>query len=159
MIDIKKRWTSIVLIVALVFMFNGLRETIAFDDGEHTLQDADVTIVGNMISAYSYAGSATNIIIPSTLWGADIKVIGTSVFANKGLTSVQLPDTLEVIEMGGFAVNSLTSVVLPDKLTTLGKHAFFRNAINKITFGSNLYEIGDNAFMENAFTKLTIPKL
>ena len=106
-----------------------------------------------------YTGSDTEVEIPATIGGAQVKAIGANAFYNKGLTSVTLPDGLETIGAQAFQGNALTSVTIPASVTQIGSQAFFQNNISSLIFTptSSLATMGSFAFRSNALTSVTLP--
>ncbi|MCT4637579.1 MAG: leucine-rich repeat domain-containing protein [Bacteroidales bacterium] len=100
----------------------------------YTLQDKDVVMYGDgILKEVVYNFSCKNIIIPDRLHGMDVKVISeASNFENKGITSLQLPGTLEEIEDYVFTDNEIESLILPEKYFKMGIAVFTNNKISKI---------------------------
>ena len=73
-----------------------------------------------------YTGSATELIIPSTLDGHPVKAIGKDAFAfNSNLTSVTIPDSVISIGWEAFvSCTGLKNVTLPAHLNSIGEYAF-----------------------------------
>ncbi|WP_125766283.1 leucine-rich repeat protein [Lapidilactobacillus wuchangensis] len=115
----------------------------------------------------------------------DFFSIGASAFANTGLQTVTLPNTIQQIYPSAFAnCQQLTQINLPDSLYNIGAGAFMNNtalqsiqipaslraiadqtfsgdsALNQVTFelGSQLTSIGDQAFAnDTSLVNLQIP--
>lgn len=108
-----------------------------------------------------YTGTSKNVVIPSTYEsnGAQKRVIGVAnnAFANKGLTSVVIPDSINSIAPGAFANNQLTSVVIPDSVGDIGLSAFEDNEISSLVIGNSVNAIDTLAFKNNRLTSVTIP--
>ncbi len=100
----------------------------------HTLTDGEVTVSGGKITYCGYTGSDKDIIIPNILDGQTVKIIGYRVFYGKGLTSVKLPTTIEIIEEWAFRYNSITHVDFSGctSLRLIGRYAFFDNALTSL---------------------------
>ena len=80
----------------------------------------------NTLTITKYNGAAKDLVIPDTLYGLKVTIIGERVFWNKGLTSVVIPNTVITIEYAAFVINKkLTTVVLGNRLKTIGEEAFF----------------------------------
>lgn len=93
-----------------------IRYCAVFERGPYTLAKDDVVMVDNKISSYNFSGAAPlpkDIIIPSIIDGATVKSIGELAFFDKGLTSVDLPNTITYIGSDAFESNSVTSIMLP----------------------------------------------
>lgn len=80
----------------------------------------------------------------------------------KKLSSIDLPDSVEIIEEGAFSYcESLDSnLVLPQNLTTIEKKAFLGcTSLTEVQFDDNLEEIGDFAFDScSSLTKVILPE-
>lgn len=114
----------------------------------------------NTIKITGYTGSETDIIIPSEIDGKPVTIIGNSAFKEKGLTSVEIPDTVVTIEDEAFMNNLLTSVKLGENLETIGNWAFYSlnnnyNRLESIEFPSKLKTIGNSAFSGNNINSIT----
>ena len=153
----------------------------------YTLTDSDVVVTDGIIESCSYNFSFTDIIIPETLDGQTVTGINPlpgsdGVFYNKGITSVQLPVTIERIGYESFYGNYITNIDLSRcaSLTYIGEYAFYDNkltsldltgctALDTIVYGafsdnqltslniaglSNLEYIGDNSFEANLLTSV-----
>ena len=99
---------------------------------------SEFTFDGNTVTGYN--GSNTDIEIPSQYTDADGNVImvtsiGDSAFANKGLTSVKIPEGITYIGHKSFFGNELTEIALPSTLTSFSDHgyAFQGNHLVKFT--------------------------
>lgn len=127
-------------------------------------------LLGAWNGSITYSGSSKDIVIPNSFNGATITNIGQNVFRNKGLiaiafeegsqikqiharafydnnlANINLPDSVEKIDLWSFRNNNLTEIKLPKNLKTIEQLAFDGNDLNKITIGSNVTAIGDNAF-------------
>ena len=84
-----------------------------------TINDVDVTIIGN--SAFRYDYSITNIVIPDT-----VTIIESYAFqGSASLESVTLPRNLQRIDDGAFAnCQFITSIIIPASVTEIGGAAF-----------------------------------
>uniref|UniRef100_UPI0035636252 leucine-rich repeat protein n=1 Tax=Labilibaculum sp. TaxID=2060723 RepID=UPI0035636252 len=130
---------------------------------QYTLTDDDVVVTDGEIMSCSYDYSSTDIIIPDTLdgqtvisiWGDPSSI--NSVFQNKGLTSVQLPETLQEIGRYVFNKNSLTEISLPAGLTTMGTSAFSNNQLTSVTIPEGVSTLEYQVFCYNKLTSLLIP--
>lgn len=100
----------------------------------------------------------TDIVIPSSIDGVEVKKIGYGAFRSKGITSVIMPDTVTDIATLAFAWDKISIVVLPKKLETIGSRAFESNNLTSIDFPITLTEIGGGAFTTNNITNVKIPK-
>ncbi|WCE32214.1 leucine-rich repeat domain-containing protein [Vibrio sp. SCSIO 43137] len=152
----------------------------------YILQASDVLMSGNMITKLLSDTQVigTEIYIPSSINGVEVKSIGSQAFANtsqygkdltslvieEGITSIGyytfasndlknlvLPNSLTTIGEGAFANNQLTSLSIPKDAKTIGSGAFTNNKLAKVTFNDGLETIGKYAFNVNQLTDVTIP--
>lgn len=114
--------------------------------------------IGAIVSyVFSDDCSETDIQIPSVVHGVLIRVIAGGAFIHRGLTSVDIPDTVVEIHDWAFNNNELSHVALPRDLVSIGDYAFARNNIESITFGAELKHIGAYSFYMNEFDTVTVP--
>ena len=111
----------------------------------------------NTLTITGYNGSATQIVIPETIHGLRVTTIADRAFANKGLTSVVIPDTVTSIEGsstgGAFSSNPITSLTLGNSVRTIGARAFAHYArdttnirLTDLVIPDSLISIGEAAF-------------
>ena len=137
------------------------------DDDFEVRQNTD-----NTITITGYKGTAKNLVIPDTLYGLKVTVIGNSAFQEKGLISVVIPDTVITIEsgksgnynladhnVGAFYNNKgLIKVTLGKSIETIGDYAFGRCHINEIIIPDSVTRIGACSFIYTGLTKVTFGK-
>jgi predicted DNA-binding protein YlxM (UPF0122 family) len=124
-------------------------------------------VIGNTVTILGYLGenytgdSDTEVVIPSTIEGRPVTVIGERAFdSHKNLTTVTLPDTVTTIDSLAFAgCIKLSKINIPSGVTTIGQAAFSRcENLTAITIPSGVKTIGDTAFMDcTKLTSITIP--
>lgn len=124
-------------------------------NAQYTLTDNDVIVTDGIIESCSYDFTIKDIIIPEFLDGQTVTGIGNSsvfLFSNKGITSVELPNTLKIIGTEAFYINHLTSIVIPSSVTTINDWAFYGNNLTSVIFGSSssIGGIGKYAFDGNS---------
>ncbi|MEG1582027.1 MAG: leucine-rich repeat domain-containing protein, partial [Clostridia bacterium] len=112
----------------------------------------------------SYAGTGTEIVIPSTIAGIPVTSIGVSAFRGcTGLTSITIPSSVTTIGSWAFyECTRLVSVTIPSSVTEIGM-GVFQNCIGLMSVffetGSNLTTIQDSFFSGcTSLTKITIPR-
>ncbi len=108
------------------------------------------------ITGYNEDG-AKAVVIPNEIEGVAISKIGEYAFKDRGITSLELPDTITEIGVEAFSSNKLKDLVLPNSVVVLGNGAFKQNEISNLVLSENLVEISDNSFADNSLTTLTIP--
>ena len=126
----------------------------------------------NQATIIKYFGTEKDVMVPETINGYAVIKIGDFSFANKGITSVTLPDSvkkigayafycceqLEIIdvpfnleEINGYAFcgcSSLKAFDVPDGLTYLGAYAFSRcESLEKISLPDGITKIYNGVFM------------
>jgi len=95
-------------------------EHVKASDWEYIISDDNkVTITG-------YKGTATELTVPSTLYGYPVTEIGNQAFFYNGaLTSVILPSTVKTIGEWAFGGNAaLRSIHIPESVTSIAESAF-----------------------------------
>ena len=130
----------------------------------YTLTDDDVVVEGGVITSCSYSFALTDIIIPQTLDGqtvigiADGAYSSAGVFYNKGITSVELPASIENIGDNAFYSNHIASLDLSGStgIISIGEYAFYNNSIAtlNLTGCEALTSIDDRAFSYNDLTNV-----
>lgn len=107
-----------------------------------TIGGYPVTIIGN--GAFAYKSSIKSVTLPNT-----ITSIGDSAFLNcSSLTSINIPNSVTFIDRGTFyGCSSLTNITIPDSVTSIGYMAFGDcSNLETATIKSKSTEIDDTAF-------------
>jgi hypothetical protein len=141
-------------------------------------KDGDFQYIETQYGAYvtGYTGSSGNrLIIPSKIANLPVKAlsgfrgisrvqipdsvtyIGEEAFWGSKLTSVIIPDSVTYIGEIAFRYNQLTSVTIPDSVTYIGVRAFSGNQLTSVTIGNGVTSIVSSAFEDNQLTSVTIP--
>ena len=95
------------------------------------------------------AGRQTDIIIPETICGGEVRIIGNEAFkGNTSLTSITLPDKVNTIGEAAFSgCSSLESIVIPDGVTAIESSLFYKcEKLENVTLPDSIISIGYNAF-------------
>ena len=108
------------------------------------------------ITSYDTSGGKA-IIIPSEINGIKVTGIATDAFRSKGLTSVEIPNSVTSIGNYAFSNNQLTSVVIPNSVTSIGLYAFDTNQLTSVEIPNSVTSIGTRAFYNNQLTSVVIP--
>ena len=110
---------------------------------EYTLEDDyTCTITG-------YNGTASNVTIPSTIYGNKVTKIGYSSFEeNNNLMSVTLPNSIKYIDHYAFrSCVNLKSITIPNSVKTIGSGVFSGCiSLKNITVPSSVTELGSGVF-------------
>ena len=113
-----------------------------YGDFEYTLED-DYTC-----TITKYNGSATNVTIPSTIYGNKVCKIGNGAFSeNLSIKSVYIPNTVTYIGWYAFENCSyLSKVTFPSKLKYIGYWSFSNTALQSITIPNGVTDLDGLAF-------------
>ena len=153
----KKMITAVLLLAAAA----ALRAQSAEDFGVEQLPDNTLKITG-------YTGTAKDLVIPGTLYGLKVTVIGEralgfnyQTYTDPKLTGVVIPDTVTVIEEEAFVPEygegALTKVSIGRGCKTIGPRAFSKHPkLGEIVIPGSVIEIGDGAFWACGLTKLVL---
>lgn len=97
----------------------------------------------------------TKIDLPSTL-----EIIGSEALAVSGITSIDIPNGVLVIDINAFAnCRSLQNVSLPESLLNIKTSAFYWcTALKSITIPSSVVSIGNGAFQGSGLESIYIPE-
>lgn len=128
-------------------------EPASASDFEYEVEDGKIVLK-------SYTGSATEIVIPATIDGKDVAVIGKQCFANQSsITRVVCPETLiEIREEAFINCTDLSDVALNVGIQLIGEKAFLTcRSLQTIDFPETLVGIGNLAFGLSGLTEITIP--
>ena len=117
----------------------------------YTSTATEVTITG-----YNYLCSK-NVIIPDTLGGLPVKVIGYSAFQYKELKSVLISNNVEIIKSAAFRYNDLKKITIPEGVIDIENNAFGSNKLENISIPSSMNKIREMVFANNQLTNITIP--
>jgi len=108
-----------------------------------------------------YTGTAAEVIIPETIDGIKVTMIGHQAFREcSSLEKVMIPDGVTAI--GNFAFHScssLTSIVIPDGITSFGRSAFYGcSNLTAITIPESVTVIGPYCFYNcSSLTVASVP--
>ena len=127
---------------------------------------------GNEVAIINYDKTCgTDVIIPSTIKGYKVTVIGNNFTAivkqlsnkinsynfndlnNYGNKEYKI-DEMYNIYRGAFQNKNLTSVIIPDSVTTIESYAFASNQLTSIIIPNNVTTIGVYAFSNNQLTSV-----
>lgn len=114
---------------------------------------------GTCIQIKNYKGNAKNLVIPETIQGVPVEVIG-GFSGNKKIKSVVIPSSVKVIKEYAFiGCESLEKVTLPEELFFIAKYAFKDcKSLEMVTLPEKLFVIEEDAFRNTGLTSVTLPK-
>jgi len=105
--------------------------------------DGTITITG-------YTGTSQELVIPGTISGKPVTVIGQSAFAEKDLESVTIPNAVTSIGAYAFYNNSLQKVTIPESVMSIGEGAIMSNPLEEFTVLSTTTSIDPKIFSQDA---------
>ncbi len=97
------------------------------------------------------------VVIPATLGGAQVKVIGAGAFSGKNMRSVILPEGLLTISQNAFQnCTLLKSVSLPKSLDSIGDYAFrYDEALSEVTLDGKPFDPNDYSTVRVGYLAFT----
>ncbi len=177
-----KEYVGIVLTFIVTLMLVGMisgtvkAENIRSGEYEYSLSSGDATIE-------KYLGSATDVIIPSTLDGYEVKGIDYDAFLNSKISKVTIPEGITRISFEAFknceslstvnfnAVNcegtvspvfagckNLKTINIGSKVTLIGSYMFANVPAENIVLPTSVKEIDYDAFANSELKSITIPE-
>src|SRR5690606_24200495 len=118
--------------------------------------DFEYKNVSGGVEITNYTGTNKNVIIPEKIGGKNVVSIGDGAFAEKGISSVKIPETVSKIGNGAFKNNNLTTIFIPENVREIQVEAFMSNRITEIILPDGIESIGARAFFGNAIEKLEV---
>ena len=123
---------------------------------EYTKEEANVcykySIDNGKVSILSYDDNCPkNVKIPDAISDYPVVTLAVNAFLNKGIVSVEFPDSLEEISNFAFQDNKLEKVEFPNSLKTIGAGAFANNLLTELPDLSMIETLGGGAFSNNKF--------
>jgi uncharacterized repeat protein (TIGR02543 family) len=104
--------------------------------------------------AFSYCTNLASVALPGGL-----RKIGASAFAESGLASISIPNSVDEWTYAFTKCTSLTSVVLEEGIESVPQEAFWQcSLLTSVNLPSSIKTIGDNAFFRCGLESITIPQ-
>lgn len=133
---------TLLMILSIVPISTVSAENVTDDGFQYSIENNEVTIT-------DYVSMTKEVIIPDTIEGCPVKVIGEKAFFRcSSITSVVIP--YSVVAIGDSAFNnceSLTSVTIPDSVTSIGAGAFANcGYLTDLTIPKNITAIANGTF-------------
>ena len=150
-----KKWIYLLtLVVLLLIPARGPVEAIDSGEWSYTILDDGSAKITD------YSGEEANLVIPSSLDGHPVSVIGEKVFYESSLTSVEIPEGITVIGDEAFAAcSNLTRITLPESITYIAEGAFSSTGLTYVSLPSNLKVIDKEAFsLCYSLQNITLPE-
>ena len=127
-------------------------QTGTYNDFSYSINGTETTITG-------YAGTETEIEIPSKINGRSVTSIGDSAFRKSAVTNVLIPDTVDYIGRNAFAGSKIEKIVIPDSVSYLDIGVFSSCFNLKDVILSNNISVIEEALFFNckSLSKIVIP--
>ncbi len=112
------------------------------------------------IAITGYTGSSGSLVLPESIAGLPVTVIGTNTFDSAtNLMNVVLPDTIFDIQDSAFQNSGLINFIIPDSVTHVGNFAFQGcTSLSNILIGNGVTNIDSFAFAGcTSLTNVTMP--
>lgn len=119
-------------------------------------KDFEYRTVSGGVEIINYVGTNKNVNIPKQIKGQNVVSIAGNAFAGKGISNVNIPDTVVRIGKGAFKLNNLTTINIPDGVGRIEDEAFMSNQITEIMLPNGIESVGTRAFFGNAITTLEV---
>jgi len=153
--------TSFPAIVYERYIRNG-REGATFDLSTFDYYDGHshftVTVIDDsIVEITNFVQRNEAVVIPESINGLPVVVIGNEALYRNQLTSVVIPNSVTYIGEIAFADNRLTDVVIPNSVTKIAASAFRDNQLESVTIPDSVTYIGEYAFANNRLIGVSIP--
>lgn len=110
--------------------------------------DWEYQLLSSEAKITDYVGSGGDVVVPNTLGGVPVTVIGQESFrANDTIQSVTLPSTIRQIDSGAFRdTSNLRSINLPSGLTEISYQCFGGSGLTSVTMPDSVTTLDMSAF-------------
>jgi len=180
-----KRAVSLFLsIIIILSVFSVVPFASFAEEAEYSNEDYEYKVLADGTAEIGeYWGDVETLVIPSTIDGYKVTIIGNYAFSYCNFSSVAIPDSVTSIGDEAFeGCDSLTTISIPNSVTNIGRHAFSEcynlesvnipnsvtsigdyafsgcESLASVTIGNSVTSIGDYAFWCcNNLTSITIP--
>ena len=109
------------------------------------------------VTIAKYLGAGGSVVIPETIEGKPVTIIGNLAFYESNLTEIVIPESVITIGDWAFAKTQLSTIVIPDSVADIGRWTFQNSKLTSVTISKNLTTIGDQAFYGNQLVHVDIP--
>jgi hypothetical protein len=104
----------------------------AYDTGPFTTRTA-IYNGQKVLVITGYRGTSNRVVVPISINGIPVRIIGENAFRLKWLSEVFIPEGIEVIGAWAFAGNQLRYVMLPSSIKVIAPSAFDNNTVKLAT--------------------------
>jgi hypothetical protein len=117
------------------------------------------TNINGSIKITKYTGPDVGVVIPGTIAGLPVTVIGAQAFQDRLISNVTIPDSVTTLENFAFALCGLTNVVFGTNITTIGEGAFSGcGNLRKIAIPKGISSLGPSTFANcGSLAQITVP--
>ncbi len=124
---------------------------------ESEVGDFTYVVKNDTVYLIEYTGDSTEVIIPSTIEGHEVKTICENAFADcDNVRKIIIPDTVTTIERRAFSnCSNIEELVLPSK-TWASEYAFVGCVIKKLVLGKGVAYVLSNEFSACKIEKLVV---
>ncbi len=136
----------------------------ALDDPPRVTSDGlifDLDEVAGTAEVYRRSDASLEVHIPETVMADGrtytVTSIGWGAFHSAGLTSVTMPNTITVIDVGAFYKNEIEHIQLSSSLKTINRQAFRESGLTSLELPDSLVSIGDTAFYGTSLGAVALP--
>ncbi|MGL5732482.1 MAG: leucine-rich repeat protein, partial [Metamycoplasmataceae bacterium] len=91
--------------------------------------------------------------------GSEMEFVGIHAFSQCGLTTIDLPNSVNHIGHSAFRYSKIQTIKIPDDVTVLRSETFFNSELREITFGegSQLISLEGKIFENTKLTAIDVP--
>jgi len=115
-------------------------------------------ITDNSVTIVKYIDYAKDVVVPDTIDGLPVKVIGDHAFFGRaGVETLKLPESVEEIGEFAFSQTGIKDFVFPPKVKVISSCVFNESDLENVTLPDNVQSIGSGAFSISCLSKLFIP--
>ena len=147
----------IILSIAISILASPKTYAATTDDGlfDYSVQD-------NYVKITKYKGNQTTVIIPSTIDGYPVTIIGNQAFSScSSIETLQIPNSVETIDSFAFQhCTGLLSITIPEGVKNIGYDSFWDcSNLKSINLPNTLITIDSFAFQKcESLSSITIPQ-
>lgn len=129
-------------------------ETYCIKNGVNYVSEYEYSVSGGEVTIHKYLGSASDVVVPSSIAGYPVTTIGsyTETVEGFGYTYEETYGAFGLRTTG-----TVHTITLPDSVTTIEDMAFYDCYASYIILGKNVKSIGYNAFMGCNLMSLYLP--
>lgn len=134
---------------------DGIRYSASNEEYEYNVHNNYVEITRYLLYNYHH-----DVIIPNTIEGLPVKVIGKEAFEECGLWSVTIPEgVVEISDWAFSKCTSLSTVSIPDSVLRIGEAAFLKcEALKEVALPDKITSVSNSLFSQTGLINVYIPE-